>query len=183
MSELLTIGHSTHELDDFVALLRGAEIACVADIRRYPGSRRNPQYSRDELPGSLAAEGIAYEHLPELGGRRSRAKGGGALNTGWRVAAFAAYADHLRTEEFARGRARLSALAQERRTAIMCAEAPWWRCHRRLVADAFHVSGWTVLHVMPDGRLVAHEPPDFMVVGIDGIPAYPAGGQLPLLDG
>lgn len=171
---LLTVGHSTHDAAAFLDLLRGAGVEGIADVRRFPGSRRNPQFSSDALAASLAESGIAYHHLPELGGRRSASPQHTDLtNAGWRVPAFRAYADHLRSPEFAEGRARLHELAQARRTAVMCAEAAWWRCHRRLIADVFSLDGWAVEHVMPDGRLVAHEPPDFLVPGADGLPTYP----------
>lgn len=153
--ELLTVGHSTHALADFLALLRGAGVQLVADVRRAPGSRRHPHFAASALAASLAQAGVGYEHLPDLGGRRSPAAD--SINDGWQVAAFRGYADHLRTSEFAAGRERLAALAAERRTAIMCAEALPWRCHRRLIADALVVRGWTVDHVGPDGRLTRHE--------------------------
>jgi uncharacterized protein (DUF488 family) len=179
--ELLTVGHSTHSLEEVVALLRGAGVACVADVRRFPGSRRHPQFGRDALSEGLRAAGIEYTHLPQLGGRRPVAKD--SPNDGWNVAGFRGYADHLRSEEFAEGRAALERLAAERRTAVMCAEAQWWRCHRRLIADVFTFAGRPVLHVMPDGRLVEHEPPPFAIRGADGLPLYPAARQPSLLDG
>lgn len=134
-TELLTVGHSTHPLDGFLGLLGGAQVELVADVRRFPGSRRHPQYGEEALASSLADVGLGYEHLPQLGGRRPVKPD--SPNDGWRVAAFRGYADHLRTPEFAAGRARLAALAAERRTSIMCAEALPWRCHRRLIADVF----------------------------------------------
>jgi uncharacterized protein (DUF488 family) len=179
--ELFTIGHSTHALDAFLALLRGAGIELVADVRRFPGSRRHPHFGGEALAASLAEAGIGYEHLVELGGRRSVMPG--SPNDGWEVAAFRGYADHLRSDEFARGRARLAESAGARRTAVMCAEAQWWRCHRRLVADVFAFDGWAVTHVMPDGRLAPHEPPPFAVRAPDGLPVYPAEGQEPLFEG
>ncbi len=171
--ELLTVGHSTHPLEDFMALLREADIVALADVRRHPGSRRHPQFGREALEAALAKAGVAYRHLPELGGRRRPAPDSG--NDGWRVAGFRGYADHLRSEEFARGRAALEALAGERRTAVMCAEAQWWRCHRRLIADVLVFAGHDVRHLMPEGRLIDHEPPPFAVRAGDDLPAYPAG--------
>ena len=181
MPELLTIGHSTNSMPEFLTLLRGAGAELVADVRRFPGSRRHPHFGSEALAASLAEAGIGYEHLVELGGRRSVVEG--SPNDGWEVAAFRGYADHLRSEEFARGRARLAELAGARRTVVMCAEAQWWRCHRRLVADVFAFDGWSVTHLMPDGRLVAHEPPPFAVRAADGLPVYPAEGQDPLFEG
>lgn len=176
---LLTVGHSTHPLKDFLALLRGADVAALVDVRRYPGSRRHPQFGSEALETALGQAGVIYRHLPELGGRRAPAPDSG--NDGWRVTGFRGYADHLRSEEFATGRAALEALAREHRTAVMCAEAQWWRCHRRLIADVFAFSGHDVRHLMPDGRLIDHEPPPFAVRADDGLPAYPAAGQETLL--
>ena len=175
LPDLLTVGHSTHTLDEFLALLRGAGIEAVVDVRRFPGSRRHPWFGSEALAASLRDAGLEYEHLVELGGRRSVAPD--SVNDGWEVAAFRGYADHLQSAEFARGRARLEELARERRTAIMCAEAQPWRCHRRLVADVFVFAGWDVRDLMPDGRLVPHEPPPFAVKAPNGLPVYPAGGQ------
>ena len=187
----LTVGHSTHAPGDFLALLDGAGVGALADVRRFPGSRRHPHFGREALAGALAEAGIAYAHLPELGGRRAPAPD--SPNAGWQVAGFRGYADHLRSEEFAAGRARLEALVActrdggeasprggraPRLTAIMCAEAQWWRCHRRLVADVMVLAGHDVAHLMPDGRLIEHEPPPFAVRGEDGLPLYPGPLEL-----
>jgi uncharacterized protein (DUF488 family) len=179
--ELLTVGHSTHALADFLALLRGAGVQLVADVRRAPGSRRHPHFAASALAASLAQAGVGYEHLPDLGGRRSPAAD--SINDGWQVAAFRGYADHLRTSEFAAGRERLAALAAERRTAIMCAEALPWRCHRRLIADVFVLDGWRVLDLLSSGRLEPHMPPPFASRAEDGLPVYRAGGGEPLFGG
>src|SRR5437868_5072957 len=120
-STLLTVGHSTHPIETFIGLLGGAEIELIADVRRFPSSRRHPHFAGPSLAASLAGVGIGYEHLAQLGGRRSVAPE--SPNDGWTLAAFRGYADHLRTPEFAAGRERLRALAARRRTAIMCAEA------------------------------------------------------------
>lgn len=149
-------------------------------MRRWPRSRRHPQFHDDALAAGLAEQGLGYEHLPALGGRRRPLPG--TRNTGWEVEAFRGYADHLRTPEFAAGLARLEELARERVVAVMCAEGTWWRCHRRLVSDVLVARGWEVLHVMPGGATAAHELPDFAVVGDDGLPWYP-GAQLSLDDG
>jgi uncharacterized protein (DUF488 family) len=153
--EILTVGHSTHPIERFVDLLRGAGVELVADVRRFPGSRRNPQFGAEALSASLTEAGIAYEPLGEqLGGRRrSRAP---KPDSPWRNASFAAYAEYMETDEFATGLERLEHLARERRTAIMCAEALWFRCHRRLIADALAARGWAVWHLGSDGRLSAH---------------------------
>jgi len=159
---VFTVGHSTHTLDEFLTLLRGAGVEGVADVRRYPGSRRSPWFGREALAEALRAEGIAYDHLVALGGRRSVVPG--SPNGGWEVAAFRGYADHMATPEFAAGLAELEALATRRPTTVMCAEAPWWRCHRRLVADALVVGGHPVRHIGPDGGLTDHALADFAVV-------------------
>jgi len=136
-------------------------------VRRYPRSRRPPHFNTEVLAEALPG----YALLPERGGGRRPAPG--SSNDGWEVEAFRAYADHMATPEFGRGIARLEELARERSVAVMCAEAPWWRCHRRLVSDALLVRGWDVQHIGPDGRLTAHTLPEFAVV--DGAEIrYPA---------
>ncbi|HEX8101602.1 MAG TPA: DUF488 domain-containing protein [Solirubrobacteraceae bacterium] len=165
------MGHSTQELDAFVELLRGAGVGGIADVRRFPGSRRLPWFNAEALAESLPAAGIGYAHLPALGGRRSRVPG--SVNGGWENAAFQGYADWMATPEFAEGLVRLQALARSAPTAFMCAEAPWWRCHRRLVADALVARGWEVRHLLPGGRIAAHELTAFAVVGVDGSLTYP----------
>ena len=166
--EILTVGHSTHPIDRFLRLLSANEVEVVADVRRFPGSRRNPQFGAEALAASLAAFGAGYELLgAELGGRR-RARAD-SPNDAWRVEAFRAYADHVRTGEFRRGLERLEALAAERRTAIMCAEGDWRRCHRRLIADALLARGWRVSHIGPDGRTSEHALPEFASVTGDAV--------------
>ena len=125
---LWTVGHSTRSLDQFLELLAAHDIEVVADVRRYPGSRRWPHFAREPLAESLAVRGLGYEWFPELGGRR--APHADSANTAWRSAAFRGYADYMATEPFAEGLARLADLGCGLRTAIMCAEAVWWRCHR-----------------------------------------------------
>ncbi|HEX2086870.1 MAG TPA: DUF488 domain-containing protein [Solirubrobacteraceae bacterium] len=156
------MGHSTHELDALVALLERHGATAVADVRRHPGSRRHPQFASHTLAASLPARGIAYTHLPALGGRRKASPT--SVNDAWKHPSFRAYADHLGSEEFAAGLEALERLARERPTAVMCAEGMWWRCHRRLVADALTVRGWTVCHIAPGGALSEHELPEFAVV-------------------
>jgi uncharacterized protein (DUF488 family) len=166
-----SVGHSTHALEAFVGLLRGAGVRVVADVRRFPGSRRHPQFAREALAAGLRAAGIEYAHLDALGGRRSvRA---GSPNGGWDEPGFQGYADHMATAEFAAGIAALEALAAAQSTAVMCAEAVWWRCHRRLVADALVARGWVVEHIGPDGRRSAHELTPFAVACADGTLTYP----------
>jgi len=141
-----TLGHSTLALEDFLALLRAHGIAGIADVRRYPASRRHPHFGREPLAQALADAGIAYEWLPELGGRRSTRPD--SPHVGWRNAAFRGYADHMDTAEFRAGIARLLDLAHERPTAIMCAEAVPWRCHRQLISDALVARGGAVRHAL-----------------------------------
>jgi uncharacterized protein (DUF488 family) len=168
---VLTIGHSTHPEDRFVALLRRHRVEAIADVRRFPSSRRLPHFNADHLEALLSRHGIHYERLgDELGGRRKAAPD--SPNAGWRVKGFRAYADHMATPEFEAGMGRLERLADERRTAMMCAEGPWWRCHRQLVADAMLARGWRVVHVMPDGSLEDHRLTPFAVVE-GGRIAYP----------
>ena len=167
-----TIGHSTHDIQVLLALLRRHGVSGVADVRRFPGSRRHPQFAREALAQALPARGLRYAHLPELGGRR-RARPRSA-NDGWRQEGFRGYADHMTSEEFAAGLARLEALAAVAPTAVMCAEAAWRRCHRRLVADALVARGWVVDHIAVEGRLSRHALTPFAHVA-GGRVSYPSG--------
>jgi uncharacterized protein (DUF488 family) len=135
--------------------LQAHGIEAVADVRRFPASRRHPHFSRDTLEPALAAHGVDYVWLPALGGRRSPKPD--SVSTGWRVAAFRGYADYMETPEFAEALARLVDLGRAKRTAIMCAEALWWQCHRRLIADALLASGHDVLHVQSRGAVSPHK--------------------------
>jgi uncharacterized protein (DUF488 family) len=167
MLPLHTIGHSTRPADLFTGLLRTHGIATLADVRSVPGSRHNPQFDRAALAASLRALGIAYVHLPALGGlRRPRPD---SVNLGLRSAGLRGYADHMQTDEFRRGIERLEAVAGA--TAIMCAEAEPSRCHRALLWDALRVRGWRVLHVRGDG-VVEHAPSPTMRT-VDDRPVYP----------
>ena len=152
---LWTIGHSTRTWEEFVALLQENRIASVADVRRFAGARRTPQYSPDAMAPALAEAGIDYLPMPALGGRRNPAPD--SPNGAWRVAAFRGYADYMATPEFAQARERLMAQANAARTTVMCAEAVWWRCHRRLIADDFTARGWQVLHIMAPAKTTAHD--------------------------
>jgi uncharacterized protein (DUF488 family) len=168
---VFTVGHSAHPLERFADLLRAHGVTQVADVRRWPRSRRHPHFDDDALAVELAPRGVAYAHVPELGGHRDPIAG--SANDGWDLPAFNGYADHLPSEEFSRGLARLEALVAARPTAVMCAEAPWTRCHRRLLSDVLAVRGWEVWHIGPDARLEAHAVTDFAVVE-EGLPRYPA---------
>jgi uncharacterized protein (DUF488 family) len=159
---VLTIGHSTHPEAEFLDLLARHQVEALADVRRFPSSRRLPHFNAPALERSLAGAGVEYVKLgEELGGRRRPVAD--SPNGGWRVAGFRGYADHMATPEFERGLAAIEELATERRAAFMCAEGPWWRCHRQLIADALLVRGWAVAHVMPDGRLEPHRLTPFAV--------------------
>jgi uncharacterized protein (DUF488 family) len=165
---VLTIGHSTHDPDTFVRLLTGHGAQTLVDVRRHPGSRRVPWTGASELERLLP---IAYVHLSGLGGRRRPAPD--SPNGFWRNDAFRGYADHMAGEEFASDFRRLCGLAREARVAVMCAEAPWWRCHRRLLADALVVHGFDVLHIDPRGGAEPHKLTEEAVVD-GGRITYPA---------
>jgi uncharacterized protein (DUF488 family) len=154
IEQILTIGHSTHEAEAFLELLREKHLEAIADVRRFPRSRRMPWLNGEALADTLRAAGIAYVHFPELGGRRKPLPG--SPNGGWRVAQFQGYADHMASAEFAHGLERLLSLAAERRTAVMCAEAQWRRCHRRLLSDALVARGHRVVHIGSRGEVEPH---------------------------
>ena len=150
-----TIGHSTRAIDDFISLLKENEINLLADVRAWPGSKRYPQFNKDALAESLNAHGIRYEHFPELGGKRKSKPD--SRNTAWRNASFRGYADYMETEQFQKGIERLLEVAAEAGpTAIMCAEAVWWRCHRSLIADYLKGRGVEVLHVLGANKVEPH---------------------------
>jgi uncharacterized protein (DUF488 family) len=153
-SLIWTIGHSTRPLEEFIGLLRAENIELLADVRRYPASRMHPHFNAEALRQSLTAAGLRYEAHPELGGRRSPRPG--SANTRWRNASFRGYADYMETPAFEAALARLMADAAHARTAIMCAEAPWWRCHRALIADALKARGVEVLHIMGGKDPIVH---------------------------
>ena len=149
-----TIGHSTHSIREFIELLKAHQIEAVADVRQFPGSKRYPQFGKTTLSDSLAEAGIAYEHFPELGGRRRPRPD--SVNTAWRNEAFRGYADYMMTDNFRAGIDKLLALARGRRTAIMCAEAVWWRCHRALISDFLKANSVTVLHIVSVKKTEEH---------------------------
>jgi uncharacterized protein (DUF488 family) len=148
-----TIGHSTRTVAELAALLRDNAVELLVDVRAVPRSRTNPQFNEDVLPPSLAEFGIGYRHLPALGGLRHRAKGRApSPNGAWRNDAFRNYADYALTEPFRAGLDELCDLARDRCCAIMCAEAVWWRCHRRIIADYLLSRGEAVAHIMGPGK-------------------------------
>lgn len=152
MPAYFTIGHSTRSVSELRALLQGAGVKLLADVRAIPRSRTNPQFNIDTLPPELAAYGIGYEHFPELGGRRGRALAD-SPNQFWENASFRNYADYAGTEAFRIALERLRTLGERRCTAIMCAEAVWWRCHRRIIADYLISAGETVFHILGAGKI------------------------------
>jgi len=151
---LWTLGHSTLPIEDFFELLNAFAIAALVDVRSFPGSRRYPQFNKENLHSSLAGAGINYFHLPRLGGRR-RARPD-SLNMAWRNESFRGYADYMETADFYAGISELLAVAARSRTALMCAEALWWRCHRSLIADYLKVKGIEVIHIIAAGKAEAH---------------------------
>jgi uncharacterized protein (DUF488 family) len=177
METIWTIGHSTRPLQEFLELLRSSNIESLADVRRYPASRRHPQFNATTLAQALAGEGMRYSAYTELGGRRTPRSD--SSNTRWRNASFRGYADYMETEAFDDALTRLTAEAGTMRTAVMCAEAPWWRCHRALIADALKARGLEVLHIMAEGHVVAH-PYTLAASVVDGRPYY--GPSPDLLD-
>lgn len=160
-----TVGHSTRELPEFFEVLRAYDIELIADVRRFPGSRRLPQFAAATLAESSAVHGIAYHWLPALGGRRRPDPA--SVNLAWRHPAFRAYADHVATEEFAGGLFELLMLAEGLRTVIMCAEVLWWRCHRRLIADVLTSLDISVVHIRDEKIAEPHHlvPPARLVRG------------------
>jgi len=149
-----TIGHSTRTLEGFLALLAEYRIEAIADVRRFPGSRRYPHFAGEAMAASLPAHGIAYQWLAKLGGRRKVQPD--SPNTAWRNASFQGYADYTATAEFAGGLADLVQLATTQRTAMMCAEAVWWRCHRSIVADVLKLRGVEVIHIIDATHEAVH---------------------------
>ena len=149
-----TVGHSNRTLEDFITLLRSHATELVADVRRFPGSRRYPHFNQENLGSVLRDHGIDYLHFPELGGRRNTKPD--SPNSAWRNEAFRGYADYMETEEFRRGIERLLEEARTRRTAVMCAEALWWQCHRSMIADYLKSAGCRVLHILGPQKTEDH---------------------------
>ncbi|MEB2344345.1 MAG: DUF488 domain-containing protein [Deltaproteobacteria bacterium] len=149
-----TLGHSSRTLDEFLELLRANGIEAIADVRRYAASRKHPHFAGEALRGALAEIAVEYLPLPELGGRRRPRPD--SHNTAWRNESFRGYADYMETDAFRAGLARLLELAGRRRTAVLCAEAVWWRCHRSLIADALKARGVGVRHILGGKRTESH---------------------------
>lgn len=170
MHTIYTIGHSTRTIEQFLELLKAHNIEELIDVRTVPKSGHNPQFGEEALAESLHQEGIAYAHLPQLGGLRHARKD--SVNLGWQNTSFRGYADYMATPEFQVALDELKALAEKKRVAIMCAEAVPWRCHRSLIADALTVQGWRVLHIQSRKTASPHELTPFVKVQ-DGRLTYP----------
>jgi uncharacterized protein (DUF488 family) len=176
-----TIGHSTRPIDEFVDLLRAADVTFVVDVRTVPRSRTNPQYDRRVLPETLAALDIGYEHIAPLGGLRGRKRDVPPdVNAFWQNESFHNYADHAMSADFGAGLARLRDIGHARRCAIMCAEAVWWRCHRRIIADHLLAAGEPVFHIVGPGRIEPARMTDHARPTAPGVLVYPAD-QLALI--
>jgi uncharacterized protein (DUF488 family) len=179
-NSFFTIGHSTRTLAEFVDLLQESRIDLVIDVRSMPRSRTNPQFNGQSLSRELESHQISYEHMAELGGLRGKQKGSEpSLNAYWNVRSFRNYADYALTASFASGLARLRARGHRRRCAIMCAEAVWWRCHRRIIADYLLAAGENVMHILGSSHVDdAHLTPGAVVRG-NGTVVYPAESRQP----
>lgn len=167
---LFTIGHSTRSVAEFIGLLESHNVHLLADVRSIPKSRHCPQFNTDVLPRALQDAGIEYTHLEALGGRRHTRKD--SVNRGWRNASFRGYADYMGTPQFTEGLNALIHIAGRIRTAIMCAEAVPWRCHRSLIADAMMLKGWTVRDILTAAPAKEHKLTPFLVIA-NGLPTYP----------
>jgi uncharacterized protein (DUF488 family) len=176
---IFTIGHSTRTLAEFVALLRQVDVTLVVDVRSFPRSRTTPQFNGDTFPVALAEQRIGYRHLRALGGRRHHRKGTPpSPNTYWRVMAFRNYADYAATDEFRAGLRALCELARVDRCAIMCAEAVWWRCHRRIITDYLLAAGVHVEHIMGLGQVITATRTPGAVVLAGAAIRYPAAEEI-----
>ena len=173
-----TIGHSTRSLEELVELLKSAQVSRLVDVRTVPKSRTNPQFNRETLPGTLRASGISYEHMAELGGLRPKSRTvPPEVNGFWTNDSFHNYADYALSQEFHSGLARLIEARSTERCAIMCSEAVWWRCHRRMVADHLIAHHAEVLHIMGQGRLHAAKLTPGAVVRADQTVVYPGAAH------
>lgn len=176
MTEFLTVGHSNLEFGDFLDMLHGAGVDAIVDVRRLPGSRKYPWFDRENLAPALREAGIGYRHAVALTGRRPRQRDVPAeVNGFWENRSFHNYADYALSGEFQEGLAELRT-GDAARPALLCAEAVWWRCHRRLIADHLLARGETVLHLMGPGRLTPAKLNEGAEVGADGTLTYPGGG-------
>ena len=170
-SRVYTVGHSTRSFDQLLALLEAADVELLVDVRSVPRSRRHPQFEREALARDLPSRGIQYAHERSLGGFRKPLPD--SRNGGWEHPAFRGYADYMASAEFDAALAALEVRTDENTTCIMCAEAQWWRCHRRLISDALLVRGWQVLHLGVRSQPTPHELTPFAVREADGTLSYP----------
>jgi uncharacterized protein (DUF488 family) len=176
-----TVGHGNRSAEELVRLLRDEEIVVLADVRRFPASRRNPQFERAALEAELGAHGVGYQWWGEqLGGRRQPVAHG-SRHPAWHEDAFRGYADHMDGAQFREAFSQLLVTAREQRTAVMCAETLWWRCHRRLLSDTAVLWDLPVIHLMGPGRTEAHRLHPAVRRGADGWPVYDLGIQPELL--
>jgi uncharacterized protein (DUF488 family) len=166
-----TVGHSNRSIAELIGLLTGESISVLADVRRFPGSKRQPQFTQQSLESSLREVGIDYRHFEALGGRRSRSRED-SPNTAWRSESFQVYADHMQTGEFQTALTELMDLAASSTTAILGAEAVPWRCHRQLIADALVAHGWEVRHILGVRRIQPHRLTEFARI-VQGQVTYP----------
>ncbi|HSS52682.1 MAG TPA: DUF488 domain-containing protein [Thermoanaerobaculia bacterium] len=182
MPPVFTAGHSTRPIEELLTLLAEHGVTALVDVRRYPASRRHPQFTRDTLAASLAGAGILYVHEPDLGGRRKARPD--SPHAAWKVEAFRGYADHMETPEFQAALDRLAQRAKKETVAILCAEAVPWRCHRRLISDALVARGTTVLHILGPQRADPHELDPNARILPNGRLLYagPAGNQASLFE-
>lgn len=178
MARFSTVGHSTRTLETFTAMLRGAGVEVVVDVRSFPRSWSNPAYNIDTLPDDLAERQIGYRHMPALGGRRGRQPEVPAeINAGWRNSSFHNYADYALSADFAGALAELVDLGRSRHVAIMCAEVVWWRCHRRIIADHLLFAGHEVMHLMDLGKEAIARPTPGARRRNDGVVIYPEASE------
>jgi uncharacterized protein (DUF488 family) len=174
-SPFFTIGHSTRDIGEFVGLLRASKVRLVIDVRAIPRSRTNPQYNRETFPKTLSDFEIGYEYIAELGGRRPHAKGiSPDINGFWENQSFHNYADYAMGSPFHSGFARLLELGRSRRCAVMCAEAVWWRCHRRIITDYLLAAGEPVFHILGPGAVNPASPTPAAIPNPNGALTYPA---------
>ncbi len=175
---LWTIGHSTRPIGEFIPLLNAHGIQQLVDVRTIPRSRHNPQFNQETLSSSLKDKGLLYVHMPQLGGLRKPKKD--SINTGWRNESFRGYADYMQSEAFWKALDELMADSRELRTAVMCAEAVPWRCHRSLIADALLTRDWEVRHIVSETKADQHQLTSFATV-VDGLLRYPDPNAAPRL--
>ena len=175
MTVFFTIGHSTRALDEFANLAQESDVQVIVDVRSMPRSRTNPQFNKDSLPDALSQWQIGYRHVAELGGLRGKAPGVEVSpNSYWRVRGFRNYADYALTPAFAEGLGQLRELGRQQRCAIMCAEAVWWRCHRRIIADYLIAAGEEVQHILAPGHVDVASLTPGAAFQDDGTVIYPA---------